>query len=68
MAPPDLAARLGLRTDSAGAVIERIDPGSAAEPGCASPTSALAAAPNADAVFLLVSRGGQEMFVSMRRG
>ena len=81
----DLAQRLGLRPGTRGAVIETVEPGSAAETAglrsndvilevnhravrdAADATGALRQAQNTRVVFLLISRGGMQLFVSMRQ-
>lgn len=81
----DLAQRLGLRAGTRGAVIEDVEPGSAAEAAglrandvilevnhravrdAADATGALRQTQDARVVFLLISRGGMQVFVSMRK-
>ena len=81
----ELAERLGLRGGTRGAVIEEVEPGSAAEAAglrtndvilevnhravrdAADATSALRQAREARVVFVLISRGGMQMFVSVRQ-
>ena len=80
----DLAQRLGLRAGTRGALVEDVEPGSAAEPAALRPNDvilevnhravrdatdaagALRQVRDAQVVFLLISRGGTQMFVSMR--
>ena len=80
----DLATRLGLRTGARGAVIEDVEPGSAAESAglrtndvileinhrpVRDAAEAIAALRMSEGrvVFVLISRGGMQMFISMRR-
>jgi len=81
---PDLADRLGVRSVARGAVIEDVEPGSAAEAAglqvgdvilqvdrravrnAAEATAAIRQS-RSTVMFLLVSRRGTELFVSMRR-
>ena len=81
----DLTQRLGLRAGTRGAVVEDVEPGSAAEAAglrtndvilevnhrtvrdAADATAALRQAQGARVVFLLISRGGMQLFVSMRK-
>lgn len=81
----DLAQRLGLRAGTRGAVIEDVEPGSAAEAAglrtndvilevnhravrdASEAIGALRQAREARVVFLLISRGGMQLFVSMRQ-